>query len=131
MLLRCNHTKPSSDSLTSAIMDRSQHPEHEQAELRARLEDERQLGFLAAQILVAVQVAPVIGGTIEEFAYAMRAPLPRGRAGGFARSNCVVLFRCPFMGECEKYNPEEHECCARGGRARAESASRVPDGTFV
>jgi len=66
------------DHATSDLLERIQRLEREQAELRARLEGERQLRILGAQIVGAAQVAPVIGGAVEKFAQAMRAPAPRG-----------------------------------------------------
>jgi hypothetical protein len=75
-----------SDRATSDLLERIQRLEREQAELRARLEGERQFRILAAQIVGAAQIAPVIGESIEGFAQAMRAPSPRGRAGGLARA---------------------------------------------
>jgi hypothetical protein len=70
------------DRTTSDLLERIQRLEREHAELRA----ERQLHIFAAQIVGAAQVAPVIGGAVEKFAQAMRAPLQRGRAGGLARA---------------------------------------------
>ena len=74
------------DRTTSDLLERIQRLEREHAELRSRLEGERQLHILAAQIVGAAQIAPVIGESIEGFAQAMRAPSPRGRAGGLARA---------------------------------------------
>jgi hypothetical protein len=65
---------------TSDLLDRVQRIEAEQSPLRARLEGERQPGFLTAEIVGAAQAAPIIGIAIESFAQAMRAPLSRGRA---------------------------------------------------
>jgi hypothetical protein len=134
MLLRRRHTEPLADALTSAIIDRIQRLEREYAELRARLEGERQLRFLAAQIVGAAQVAPVIGAAVEKFAQAMRAPLPRGRAGGLARARTSWRYvDGTFMPESERFEAyrEEYERYAAGGRARAASATRASDGTFV
>src|SRR5271156_900767 len=56
---------------TSDLLERVQRLEREHAELRARLEGERQLRNLAAQIVGAAQIAPVIGYAIERFAQAL------------------------------------------------------------
>jgi len=61
----------------------------EQAEPRARLEGDRQLRFLAVQIAGAAQVAAIIGGAVENFGRAMRAPLRQGRAGGIVRARAA------------------------------------------
>ena len=106
----------------------------EHAELRARLESERQLRILAAQIVGAAQIAPIIGAAIEKFAQAMRAPLPRGRAGGLARASTAWrYFDGTFMPESEKSEAylADYERYASGGRARAARASRNKDGTFA
>ncbi|HYK65827.1 MAG TPA: hypothetical protein VEY94_12840 [Patescibacteria group bacterium] len=58
------------EAATSYLLNRSQRVEHQHAELRARLEGERQLRIFAAQIVGAAQVAPVIGEAIERFAQA-------------------------------------------------------------
>jgi hypothetical protein len=71
---------------TSALLARIQRLEDGQAEMRARLEGERQLRVFTANLAAAAQVAPAIGAAIEGFAEAMRAPLPCGRAGGLARA---------------------------------------------
>ena len=122
------------DHATSDLLERIQRLEREQAELRARLEGERQLRILAAQIVGAAQVAPVIGEAVEKFAQAMRAPLPRGRAGGLVRAR--TAWRCfdgTFMPESEKFEAYrvEYERFASGGRARAQSAERGSDGRFL
>jgi hypothetical protein len=86
---------------TSALLARVQRLEQEQALLHARLEGERQLRILTAHIAAAAQAAPAIGSAIERFAEAMRAPLP----------------------------PPPRGCS--GGLARAKSAWRYFDGTFM
>jgi len=134
MLLRRRHTEPLADALTSDIIDRIQRLEREHAQLHVRREGDRQLRFLAAQIVGAAQIAPVIGDAVEKFAQAMRAPLPRGRAGGLARAQRAWrYFDGTFMPESEKHEAyrREHERYAAGGRIRAESAQRRPDGTFA
>lgn len=134
MFLRRRHTEPSSDALTSDIMDRIQRLEREQAELRARLEGERQLRFLAAQIVGAAQVAPVIGAAVEKFAQAMRSPSPRGRAGGLARARGAWRYLDgTFMPESEKYDAyrREYERYAAGGQAQARSGARDGLGRFL
>lgn len=133
MLLHRLHTESSSDALTSAIIDRVQRLEREQAELRARLDGERQLRFLAAQIVGAAQFAPVIGAAVENFAQAMRAPAPRGRAGGLARARGAWrYFDGTFMSESEKLEAyrQDYERFAAGGRARARFGGRDSRGRF-
>ena len=109
----------------------------EQATLRSRLEGERQLRILTAHIAAAAQGASVIGAAIERFAEAMRAPLPllpRGRAGGLARTRTAWRYLDgTFMPESEKEAAylEDYERYAAGGRARALHARRNVDGTFA
>lgn len=123
--------------VTSDLSARVQRLEVEQAALRARLDDERQLRIVTAQIAAAAQAAPAIGAAIERFAEAMRAPLPlvpRGRAGGLARAKGAWRYLDgTFMPESEKEAAylEEFERYAAGGRARARAASRCTDGTFA
>ena len=78
--------------------------------------------------------AAMIGGAIARFAEAMRATLPRGRAGGLARARTAWrYFDGTFMPESEKGAAylEEYERYAIGGRTRASHARRNPDGTFA
>jgi hypothetical protein len=115
------------------MLERIQRLEREHAELRARLEGERQLRILAAQIVGAAQIAPVIGDAVEKFAQAMRAPLQRGRAGGLARARSAWrYFDGTFMPESEKFEADrlEYERYARGGRARANNGERDANGRF-
>jgi hypothetical protein len=119
---------------TSDLLERVQRLEREHAELRARLEGERQLRNLAAQIVGAAQIAPVIGYAIERFAQALRAPNPRGRAGGLARARSAWRYwDGTFMPESEKSEAylADYERYAAGGRARAAQAARASDGTFL
>jgi hypothetical protein len=119
---------------TSDIEKRVQRLEHQQAELLLRLEGERQLRILAAQIIGAAQVAPLIGGAVEKFAQAKRAPLPRGHAGGLARARSAWRhFDGTFMAESTKLEARVagYERYAAGGRARAARALRNSDGTFT
>jgi hypothetical protein len=121
------------DRATSDLLERIQRPEREHAALRARLEGERQLGVIAAQIVGAAQVAPAIGTALEKFAKAMRAPSPRGRAGGLARARSAWrYFDGTFMPESVKLEARlaEYERYAAGGRARAAAATRLADDTF-
>jgi hypothetical protein len=118
---------------TSDLLERIERLEREHAEIRARLEGERHLRILAAQIVGAAQIAPVIGEAVEKFAQAMRAPRPRGRAGGLARArDAWRYFDGTFMPESVKFEAriDEYERYAAGGRARARMAPRSPDGTF-
>jgi hypothetical protein len=119
---------------TSDLLQRIQRLEGEHAELRARLEGERQLRILAAQIVGAAQIAPIIGDAIERFAQAMRAPNPRGRAGGLARARSAWrYFDGTFMPESAKLEARiaEYDRDAAGGRARTARAVRATDGTFL
>jgi hypothetical protein len=123
-----------SEHSTSDLLERIQRLENEQTELRARLEGERQLRILAAQIVGAAQAAPVIGSAIERFAQTLRAPLPRGRAGGLVRARTAWrYFDGTFMPESEKDSAAlaEYERYVAGGRARARSAVRARGGTFL
>jgi hypothetical protein len=116
------------------LLERIQRLERGHAELRVPLEDKRRLRILAAQIVEAAHVAPIIGDAIEKFAQAMRAPLPRGPAGGLARArNAWRYFDGTFMPESEKLEAcrEEYQPYAAGGRARAVTAERACDGTFL
>jgi hypothetical protein len=120
--------------ITSALLSRVQRLEHEQAVLRSRLEGERQLRVLTAQIAAAASAAPVIGAGIERFAQAMRTAKPRGRAGGLARASTAWrYFDGTFMPESEKEAADlnEYERYAVGGRARAAQARRDEEGRFV
>lgn len=122
---------------TSDLSARVQRLEVEHAALCARLEGERQLRILTAHVAAAAQTAILIGGAIERFAEAMRAPLPvppRGRAGGLARARSAWRhFDGTFTPESEKEAAyaKEYERYAAGGRARAEAACRRSDGTFA
>jgi hypothetical protein len=122
---------------TSDLMARVQRLEAEQAAMRTRLEGERQARMLAANISAAARAAPTVGLAVEPFAQAMRAPLPRGRAGGLVRARTAWRFTDgTFMSESERqaaideFELENYERHAAGGRARAERATRAPDGTF-
>ena len=118
---------------TSALLTRVQRLEDGQAEMRSRLEAERQIRVLTANIAAAAQVAPTFGAAIERFAEAMRAPLPRGRAGGLARARTAWrYFDGTFMPESEKEAAylEEYERYAAGGRARAVLGVRDARGRF-
>jgi hypothetical protein len=134
MFRRLLHIQNSIDARTSDLLERIQRIEAEQAALRAQLEGERQLRFLAREIHEAAQIAPVIGDALEKFARAMRAPLARGRAGGLARAGTAWrYFDGTFMPESKKSEAYriEYERYAAGGRARAAVARRLADGTFA
>jgi hypothetical protein len=134
MLFRNRHAPETIGIRTSDLLDRIQRIEAEHAALRAEIESDRQLRFLAAEIGGTAQAAPVIGSAVEAFARAMRAPLPRGRAGGLARAaNAWRSFDGTFMPESEKFEAyrEEYERFATGGRVRAASARRNANGTFA
>jgi hypothetical protein len=126
--------KRASGHATSDLLRRIQRLEREHAELRGRLEGERQLRILAAEIVGAAQIAPVIGYAIERFAQAMRAPNPPGRPGGLARARSAWRhFDGTFMPKSQKLEAHriEYERYARGGRSRASGARRAADGTFL
>ena len=134
MLLSRRHTEPLPDAVTSDIIDRIQRLEREHAQLHVRLEGDRQLRFLAAQIVGAAQIAPVIGDAVEKFAQAMRSPQIRGHAGGLARARIAWRYiDGTFMPESEKGEAwrEEYERYARGGKTRANSALLARDGMFT
>ena len=116
------------------MLERIQGLERKHAELRVRIEGERQLRILAAQIVGAAQAAPIIGEAIERFAQSMRAPYPRGRGGGLARARSAWrYFDGTFMPESARVEAYQldYERYARGGRARAAAAVRSADGTFA
>lgn len=119
---------------TNALLARIQRLENEQAALQARFEGERQLRIFIEHIAAAAGVGPVLGAAMERFAQAMRAPLPRGRAGGLSRSgNAWRYLDGTFMPEQQKELAylEEYERYAKGGRARAAIAQRASNGTFL
>ena len=86
---------------TSALLARVQRLENEHDSLRARVESERQLRIFLEHIAAAARVGPVLGAAIEGFAQAMRAQLPPIPRG------------------------------RAGGLARAKTARRYFDGTFM
>lgn len=137
MLLLNKRTAKQLVDTTSTLLERVQRLEEEQAVLRSQLEGERQLRVLAAHIAAAAHAAPVIGDAIERFAQAMRAtraPMPRGRAGGLARTRIAWRYSDgTFMPESERIEAyrDEYERYAAGGRARAARALRSADGTFM
>jgi len=123
-----------SEHAPTELLESIQRLEREQAQLRARLEGDRQLRFLAVQIVGAAHVAPVIGSAVEKFAQAMRAPLPRGGAGGLARARTAWRFLDgTFMPASFKFEARlaEYQRYAAGGRARAAKATRASDSTFT
>ncbi len=134
MLLTRRHIQSAIESYTSDISARVQRLESEQAMLRARVEGERQVRSLAANVTAAAVVAPAIGAAIERFAEAMRRPSPRGRAGGLARVRTAWrYFDGRFMPESNKSEAYrmEYERYAAGGRARAACARRSVNGRFI
>jgi hypothetical protein len=119
---------------TSALLERVQRLEEEQATLRARLKSDPQVRVLFTQLANAAQAAPAIGAAMELFARSIRTAVPRGRPGGLARSRTARrYFDATFMPESEKWEAyrREYERYANGGRARAASAQRGSDGTFL
>ncbi len=116
------------------MLERIERIEAEQSALRAEIQGERRLRFLTAEVFGAAHAAPFIGSAFEHFAQAMRAPLPRGRAGGLARARGAWrYFDGTFMPESEKREAYrlDYERFARGGRVRATLGLRGTDGRFV
>jgi hypothetical protein len=127
MLLLGRHTAKQLVDTTSALLARVQRLEEEQGELRGRLEGERQLRILTANLLAAAQTAPTIGVAIECIAQAMRAPVPRGRAGGLARARRAWRYLDgTFMPESEKEAAylEDYERYARRARKGSDGAPK-------
>ncbi len=134
MLFRRRSDLKKMNARTSEIMERIQRLEAEHFALRAEIGGERHLRFLTAQIVGAAADASIIGSPVQKFAQAMRAPLPRGRAGGMARaSSAGRYFDGTFMPPSEKREAYrlDYERFARGGRVRATLGLRGPDGRFV
>ena len=132
LLKACLYRQPV--ETTNPLLKRVRRLEEEQAQFRSRLEGHRQLRIFAAHTAAAAQTATILGQAIEAFAQAMRSPLPRGRAGGLARTRSAWrYFDGTFMPESEKAlaDLEDYERHAAGGRARAAKAQRAVDGTFV
>ncbi len=133
MWLRMSRGPKRIELATSDLLERIQRLEREQAEIRSRFEGERQLRILAAQISSAAMIAPLIGSAIENFSKSLRAPLPRGRAGGLARARTAWRYLdgsfMPESAKLEAYRAE-YERYAAGGRARAACAKRAANGTF-
>jgi hypothetical protein len=134
MLFRRGSDLKTIDARTSDVFERIQRIEAEQSALRAEIEGARQLRFRAVEIVGAAQATPVIGSAVENFAQAMRARLPRGRAGGLARSSTAWRrFDGTFMPASAKLEArhQEYERYASGGRAGVVNARRAVDGTFL
>ncbi len=114
----------------------------EQAELRARIEGEGALRRTAAEVTAAAHAAPILGSAVEGFASAMRRPVKRGRAGGLARAHQASQLRERWLDgrymEHEDWEQLEREISeaeylryAAGGFARAATALRAPNGSFL
>jgi hypothetical protein len=114
----------------------------EQADLRARIEGDAALRRIAAEVTAAAHAAPTLGSALEGFAAAMRRPLKRGRAGGLARARQASQLRerwsdGRYMAHADweqierELSEAEYMRHAAGGFARAVSAVRAPDGTFL
>jgi hypothetical protein len=120
--------------ITSALLERVQRLEVDQADLRAHVGGKHHMRFLTTEIAAAAQIALSIGASTEAVANSLRTPIPRGRAGGLARARKAWRRSDgTFMPESEKYEAyrKEYERYAAGGRARAGGAIRGPDGTFL
>lgn len=117
---------------TSELLEQVQRLEEEQAQLRFRLDGQRQLRILTAQVSAAAKAA-VVGDAIEPFSRTIREPILRGRAGGLARARTAWrYFDGTFMPESAKLEAfrVEYERYAAGGRARSWGA-RDPRGRFI
>ena len=128
------HDRSAIERTTSELSERIQRLEREYAELRAQLEGERQLRAFATQVSNAGAMTPVFCAAFERVAESMRAPIPRGRAGGLARArNAWRFFDGSFMPKSAKLDARfaEYERYAAGGRARAATARRASDGVFL
>jgi hypothetical protein len=126
----------------SEMSDRLQRFELEHAQLLARIEGDAALGRVLAGAVEAAQTGSVIGAALEGFASAMRRPFKRGRAGRLAPAALASRIgeRWPdgrFMGHSDWEQIErEAEAAdymrhAAGSFARAGTAVRAPDGTFL
>jgi hypothetical protein len=126
----------------SELAERLQRLESAHAELLARIAGEAALRRLTCQVSTAASVAPMLGSALEGFASAMRRPLKRGRAGGIARARQATELwerwrdgRFMAHEDSEQIGREiaeqEYMRYATGGFARAASASRASDGTFL
>ncbi len=134
MLFRRRSDLKTTDARTGDIIERIQRLEAEQAALRAQTEGERQLRFLAVELVGAAQATPIIGSALEKFAQATRQPLTRGRTGGLARARSAWrYFERTFMPESGKVQAYRrgYERHASGGRARAATTARNADGSFA
>jgi hypothetical protein len=126
----------------SEFTDRLQRLERDHAQLIARIEGESALRRAVAATSDAAQTGATIGAAIEGFASAMRRPLKRGRAGGLARASQVSRLRERWPdgrymthSDWEQIEREvasaEYMRYAAGGFARAATAIRDVDGTFL
>ena len=108
----------------------------------ARIKSEAALRRAVAATSEAAQTGATIGAAIEGFASAMRRPLKRGRAGGLARASQVSRLRERWPdgrymthSDWEQIEREvasaEYMRYAAGGFARAATARRAVDGTFL
>jgi len=134
MWFTAHHNRDALERATSDLIQRIQRLEREHVQLRAQLEGERHLRMFAIQLSNAAAGAPALGAAFERVAESMRAPAPRGRAGGLARaSKAWRRFDGTFMPESVKIDAyhQEYERYAVGGRARALNALRSANGTFL
>lgn len=141
-MFRIRSTRLELLSQLSELRERLQRLESESAALRERLAGEAALRAFSTQIVMAAQLASAVGLAIEAFAGAMRVPLIRGRAGGLARARQALLFNERWLNghfmahqEREQMDDEiaraEYMRYAAGGLARAATAVRASDGTFL
>lgn len=126
----------------SELLERVQQLEKKHAELLARIEDEAALRRIAAEVASAANAAPILGSALEGFASAMRRPVKRGRAGGLARARQASQLRerwsdGRYMAHADweqierEISDAEYMRYAAGGFARATTATRAVDGTFL
>jgi len=130
------------EARVSEFTDRLQRLEQDHARLLARIESENAMRRAVAGATAAAQTAAIVGAAIEGFASTMRRPLKRGRAGGLARASQVLRLRerwpdGRYMAH-EDWEQIEREVAdaeymrhAAGGFARAATAGRSADGTFI
>jgi hypothetical protein len=118
---------------TSALLERVQRLEEEQAVLRGRLEGERQLRLLTARIALRLRPSRLLGKQSKD---SLRQCGHQCRVGAPADSRARSAWRYfdgTFMPESEKIEAYrvEYERFASGGRVRAAKALRARDGTFL
>jgi len=123
----------------SDLRERIQRLEMENASLRVRVESDISQRHSATH---TAAVGSIVGWAMESFACAVRTPARRGRAGGLARAHRASRLgqrwsdgRFMAHEDWEQIEREiseaEYMRYAAGGFARAASAARAIDGTFL